>query len=400
MNNYINILNDIYNSIYENNIELLIKKIKELIKNKNSKYEYLNMMLNPDVYKFTKIPNIVELPTCTFYYHNYVDYKLGNDGLCSIIINPYFLYYEDLYQPEANFFNRQYYNNRGSSLNSDEVTELPKEEQLEYYSIMYLSTFYSNNNIKNDPNDYRYSINNLNQTVPRLYNKYRLVSSCVSVTYTSKISDAKGRIGCSISLDNDNFICGKVATFKQSDSETIYIISTDTFNQNLSKYNSNKVINNSFYSKINPCIKGIKMVYFPPDNSYEQFIKPIDYNDLYFIHESKENFYNLKVKKNYKNGFKFVIQGFDLPAESTINIDISCNYECIPNPEYMFYLPINSKSIYLDDDSKRKMILKIMDKPIFNIDENININDDNDWEYELRKIDIKDLEKIGTIYAN
>ena len=150
------------------------------------------------------------------------------------------------------------------------------------------------------------------------------------------------------------------------------------------------------------------MVYFPPDNSYEEFISPLDIKNLYF---SKREVIGstraaaaveetLQAKNNYKNGFKFLIKTFDLPVNAGINVDISCNYECIPNSLYLNVLPINATNFKLNLKNKKDIINIIKKKPILDLEENIIIEKEEDWKTELRKIDSDKLKDIGNIYIN
>lgn len=420
-NKYIDILNDIYNSIYNNDIELLIKKIKELINDKNNRYEYLNMMLNPDIYKFSKIPSITELPTCTFYYHQYYNQILGDEGKCTVVFNPFFLYYEDLEQinmfeeatdpPEQYMYDLNFYNNSGLKVTGEDIDNASSNLYGDCYAPLFLTSYLMSTSTthKYDMNTNTYYPENLHQTIPRFYERYRLVSACIKVTFNGKLSESKGRIGCGIVLNSDNYVgCRLFGAFWEGSSYDTQNIN-HTYNDNLIQFNSDKALTSAFYYKINPCHKGIKMVYFPPDNSYEQFICPLDIKNLYL--NEREVIENntravsatelaLQAKNNYKNGFKFIIKTFDLPVNTGINVDISCNYECIPNSLFLNVLPINATSFKLDLKDKKDMVNIIRKKPILDLDEEIIINKKEDWHTELRKIDNDELKDIGNIYID
>lgn len=81
---------NIYNAIYNNNIDKLIQLIDELIKNKNNKYKYLDYLLNPNIYKYVKIPNNFPLSTVTFQLHNIIKTKTNAKGNIGILFNPFF----------------------------------------------------------------------------------------------------------------------------------------------------------------------------------------------------------------------------------------------------------------------------------------------------------------------
>ena len=420
-NKYINILNDIYNSIYNNDIKLLIKRIKELINNKNNKYEYLDMMLNPDIYKFIKIPSVYELPTCTFYYHQYYNQILGDEGKCTVVFNPFFLYYEDLEQikifdnptdlPESYMYDLNFYNNNGLKVTGEDIEDASSNLYGDCYAPLFLTSYLMSTSTTNkeDMDKNFYYPENLHQTIPRFYDKYRLVSSCIKVTFNGNLSESKGRIGCGIILNEDNYVAGRIfgAFWKGGSYETLNV--SRPYNDNLIQFNPDKALTSSFYYKINPCHKGIKMVYFPPDNSYEQFISPLDAKNLYLNKReikdtnvravsSVEN--TLQAKNNYKNGFKFLIKTFDLPLNTKITVDISCNYECIPNSLFLNVLPLNATNFKLNLKDKKDVINVIMKKPILDLEENIIVEKEGDWETELRKINNEKLKDIGNIYIN
>ena len=85
----VDILNNIYNSIYKHDIDKIINSINNLIKQKKIKNNYLNSLLNPDIYKYSKIPSLIPVPTCSFHIHNYVDIDTTS-GKIAIIFNPFF----------------------------------------------------------------------------------------------------------------------------------------------------------------------------------------------------------------------------------------------------------------------------------------------------------------------
>ena len=60
------ILNEIYLSLYNNDLNKLINLIDNLVNYGEKKNKYLNEMLYPEIYKYTKIPSLITLPSCSF----------------------------------------------------------------------------------------------------------------------------------------------------------------------------------------------------------------------------------------------------------------------------------------------------------------------------------------------
>ena len=74
-----NILNELYKSIKYNDIHGLIRILQKIIEYKDNKNKYLNEILYPEIYKYTKIPSLIPLPSCSFQLY-FTETFTVNDG--------------------------------------------------------------------------------------------------------------------------------------------------------------------------------------------------------------------------------------------------------------------------------------------------------------------------------
>ena len=370
---------NIYNAIYNNNIDELIKLIDELIKNKNNKYKYLDYLLNPNIYKYVKIPNNFPLSTVTFQLHNIVKTKTNKKGNIGILFNPFFLYTDSLYNNTTVSNNTNFYNNNGTYYNFNYINNNKDKNWDNFYTILYLSTLSINNSDSSDElyNIYWYPYN-INQNV-KYFSSYRLVSSEIVVKYIGPEIESSGSFyGCVLNNDN-NYINGFIANIIQNDGN-ISVNYNEYVNLHNIEYNKLNIVYNSYYYKQIKCNEGIKLIYYPIDNTFEEFIKPLNINDLYYYYNRNDDIrYSLLCKQNYKNNFNFLIIGNDLPFNDNkeyIQIEIICNFECFTKTEYLNYMPNNLNNINLNINEKNDIINLINKNNIFKADENtfLNIN--------------------------
>ena len=73
--------------------------------------------------------------------------------------------------------------------------------------------------------------------------------------------------------------------------------------------------------------------------------------------------------------------------EDAIKVEIFCNYEGIPNYEYLNYIPTNTNTYNINNKDKKEIIQKLQKKPIICIDDKdaAPINSYN-WENDLKKV--------------
>lgn len=390
--NIFNILNNIYKSIYNNDINELIRNIEELIKNKNEKYKYLNCLLNPDIYKYSKIPSLMPLPSCSFYIHNTFKFETNSEGYAIIMFNPFFLY-----NTRLNTYNNDnndksiFYNDNGKSVVWNDIKNIADSTQKykNWYSSEYFTSFLFTNDssINGNTEVFSWEAVNIEQDIPPMYNQYRLVSTSVEVRYIGNNYDGSGLIGGAIILENINKLFSKYYKILYNNDNTPRI-SLNYEYSDVSKYSFLKKAYNSYFYKENSWNEGLKMVYFPIDNSYEEFINMTDRNTYNY---NLTGFYNQLspfIPYNGRNGFNFLIYVMDGPAPYRENykMDIYCNFECLPNAEYLSYMPTNVNNIYkINNKEKKEMINILQEKPIMKLTENF------EYKIDTWKDDIKNL---------
>jgi hypothetical protein len=134
-----------------------------------------------------------------------------------------------------------------------------------------------------------------------MYSTYRLVSASVTVNYIGRMDIVSGTLGCGIGF-NGVAPAGLTGTDKAT---------------NAAVYGNFNLIDDAYFSQRTQCINGLRMIYFPLDNNYTNFI-PLT---------------------NAINGFYFVVYGQGLPASSaSVRVDIYLNYEFTVNPAYSSYV--------------------------------------------------------------
>ena len=397
-------ISSIYNSLENKNKIEIIESIDNLIKiNDTNKDKYLDTLLNPEKKTSFKMPNSVSLPTCNYQHHFSFEDSIGSSNLETFIYNPFFMYNENMIS-----FDSIFYGPYGSALNTGDTynVEIRKKKNMNYGFFMNdvpLSTFlrsYGSNKF------YPY---NIKQGIKPIYSKYRLISSCITVKYIGVLSKASGIIRGAIITEESNKLYGRYfltylyGGFGDFGSDVGYY-QEDTKDKTLNKYLDNNNIINSIYYKENNLIDGIKLLYFPLDNSYEEFVDLFDYDSINKIYyeptHTLQNGYlvdsNVYVEgnKNYKTGFKFYINilcNTPLQERRRIKVDIYNNFECVPITEVLSLIPLNININYISDKEKKQVIEYIQGKSIEKISKTNNILK---WDSILRQIKNIDIDEV------
>ena len=379
--NYEQEFEDIYKAIYNNDIDNLIKLIENLIKNKNNKYKYLDYLLNPSIYKYVKIPNEFSLPTTTFQLHNIIKTKTNTKGNIGILFNPFFLYNKELNNNSISD-NTKFYNNDGKYYDYKYIKDHDGQDFTNFYAVLYLSSLSINNSDIENENElldkYWYPYN-INQNI-EYFNSYRLVSSEINIKYIGPELESSGSFYGCILNNKSNYINGSISYINE-DQDLINDEYTNIHNIECSELN---IIYNSYYYKQTKCSEGIKLIYYPIDNSFEEFIAPLNVNNLYYYNNENEDIKSTLIcKQNYKNNFNFLIIGNDLPfndAKNYIQIEIICNFEAFFKTEYLNYMPNNLTNINLSLSEKNNIINMIKKNNIFKSNENTFLHINQEWD--------------------
>lgn len=294
-------------------------------------YDYLEDLLDPINRKGVKVPSKVPVATCSFQLKNNFNVETNQSGLAIFFINPFFLFNKEMTGlPFSNVLVRA---NGTTSVNN-------------YYVGSYLSTtgvLSRGSTLTGDTsntNKFIFSPLNAGQGIPPVYGSYRLVSACLEAKYNGSFEEARGTMGGAVILDKVKTIGGKV----QDNSGRPY----DPSAAEISRYPQIESldlpllanIRNNFYSKEVQCLEGIRLLYFPVDNSFEEFKPLFDIKNLN-MYKTKDNGFLGYDEAAEQRGFNFIVYVYRGPIQAPVlNITIYFNFECVPNAKFLNYLPM------------------------------------------------------------
>ena len=91
--------------------------------------------------------------------------------------------------------------------------------------------------------------------------------------------------------------------------------------------------------------------------------------DRILIESPGRNFINIETKRDVlRNGFRYMIYVLGAPPSTAcFKCDIYCNFECLPNAEFLNYLPLTLNLDPTTTEEKIKYINIIKKKPIMKI---------------------------------
>lgn len=357
--------------LYEavNNEKLDFDKVKNAVDalrdfDAKEQYNYLDNLLHPEKKKGVKIPSAVPVPSNAFQLHNSVTLTTNSSGNMVFIFNPYFLYDKD---------NLPTYKVANQVGGTDTCT-------MNYCTSL---AVYNRDDLTGSSvlanNQHFWNYINVGQGIPNVYSQYRLVSASIVVKYIGRMDIASGVIGGAIIFDESKDIMGT------HHSDTQPTANFKNIARNLDKYTNFDIAMDSFYHQENLAVEGLRQLYFPVDNSYEEYTKtftsdcidrvslmPLD-ADNYHIVEANNDY--------YKGGFNFMVYTLGAPASSAcFKLDVYCNFECLPNPEFLNYMPISPSPMCISSYEKRQAIKTVQEQPI------------------MKASDYKDAEKVPSIW--
>lgn len=357
--------------------KLNIKTLKDHLNdisefNKQQNFDYLQNLINPEKKKGCKIPTQMPIPSCTFQLRSSVKLTTNILGNCAFIFNPFFLYDQALHHQAFFAGNRQFY-----------VGD-------------FMSSFWFNNNENltgNSENENWVNLD-LSQMMPLVYVQYRLVSAAVVVKYIGPIDSACGVVGCSIVTD----IIQPGGSFQERLEDRDYDPNGDFVrSQNrISEYGNFDLAVDSYYHKSHPAVYGIRALYYPLDESFENFMPVISRNDFHLDDNVIENRPYIDLTADaYRAGFNWFFYSLGCPAElDCFKVDIYCNFECIPSAGFLTFMPISINPYILSADNKKKIILLTQKKLI------TKENDENNDEIRIPYIFDRLMKKVGNDLPN
>lgn len=316
--------------------------------NKKAEYSYLNNLLYPEKCKGVKIPSPIPVPSCSFQLHNCVTLSTNSSGNLAFVFNPFFL-------ANANDFKTVV------KIDSDQGNYRLTETS-------FLTTLWVNNNGSlsgYEPND-NWDPINIGQAIPNVYDQYRLVSASIVVKYIGRLDITSGVIGGAIIYDDNKYVGGLIKT-ENEDSSSVAL--TLTGNPGLSKYGNFDLAMDSFYHQENLCLEGMRELYFPLDNSYEEYTKLAGNSNIgSIIHTPGKYLLKFDDSDAYKSGFNYFVYVLGAPPSSScFKVDIYCNYECLPNASFLNYLPLSMSPDSISNAEKKNAIAVVQQKPIMNL---------------------------------
>jgi hypothetical protein len=344
------------------NIERLRAAVNSLSEfNRVQEYDYLHNLLVPERCKGVKIPSPIPVPSCAFQMHNSVTLSTNKTGCMCAMFNPCFLSNNNL---------------GGVHINGGSVPN-PEGGEQAYGSAdiypQYLTSLWVNNDDSLDGN----SINenfipmNIGQCIPPVYDQYRLVSASLVVRYIGRLDSASGLLCGAVIFDENQNIGGAMSELNGNSYGILK-------NPNLSKYGNFELARDSFYHQENMAVEGLRMLYFPVDNSFEEYVKTFDTSlGDYSLNPVYGNIWNngtLKCQQDYyKSGFNFFFYSINAPPETAcFKVDIYCNYECLPNASFLNYLPLSMNAKGISSKEKQKANMIVQQKPVMKANEGID----------------------------
>ena len=344
--------------------------------NEKQEFNYLNNLLYPEKCIGVKIPSQVPVPSCSFQLHNSIALTTNSNGNLAIYFNPFFLASDNKDPQPCKGPNGQIVEN---------VVSNP---------IWYSSFYICNNGNLTGRRSVDFSPINIGQCIPEVYSQYRLVSASIVVKYVGRLDIASGVIGGAIVFDNTNE-CGSreeiVRTDPESgDSESWFYSPWPRY---LSKYGNFDLAMDSFYWHENNCVDGIRLLYFPIDNSYEEYIKLLKPNLTKTVLPygiAGQGIPMVTTENDYlKNGFGFFIYTQNAPPDSTcFKVDVYCNFECLPDPKFLNYMPVSTCKEILNEKVKKETIEIIQQKPIMQVTDTNKIIEEKPsfWRKVINKL--------------
>ena len=256
----------------------------------------------------------------------------------------------------------------------------------------------------------------IGQVIPAVYDQFRLVSASVVVKYIGRLDIVSGVIGGAIIFDENRNVGSQMkVTYAPQPGAESTVVYPMGINPDLAKYGNFDLAMDSFYHQENLTLEGIRELYFPIDNSFEEYVKITDNSILNYTFNLTSNsvppgimsYTCIANQDYYKSGFNFMIYTLGAPPTSAcLKLDIYCNFECLPNAKFLNYLPISMTPYHLSTVEKNKASMMIQQKPVMKSKENSDNQEEvpNIWLKMKRKFNnsmpgIKKLISNGLINA-
>lgn len=343
----------------ENSLDVL-SRLKQ-----KQEYNYLSNLLKPEQAKGSKIPSPIPVPSAAFQLHNSITLSTNGIGNLACVFNPFFLYDS----------------NTGTSQNPFPINydNTYLGSAAEFSTANFLSSFWVNKSADLTGNMQGQGVwepVNIGQGIPNVYDQYRLVSASVLVKYIGRLDIVSGVIGGAIIFDESPYIGLGGGAMQKTGGSTQATYSS--ISPNLSKYSNFDLAMDSFYHQENLCLEGCRELYFPIDNTFEEYMKLANTTTASITpYLNTENVLNNVLLKSdqdyYKSGFNYMIYVLGAPANTAcFKVDIYCNFECLPNAEFLNYMPITPSAPSISSKEKNEAIVVVQNKPVMKVNDTEN----------------------------
>lgn len=344
-------LGDLKNALSGDKVNL--RTVKQQINSitafdKSQNYSYLNNMLHPEKARGCKIPSQVPVPSCSFQLHNCVTVSTNASGNCAFILNPFFLASEEI----IGF-------------------DLSTMGGPAYFVHKFLTSLWVNNDatLTGQATNDQWKPVDIGQVLPAVYDQYRLVSASVVVKYIGRLDIASGVLGGAIIYDESNTLGGQLQAKSGTNPYNPAGAGIDSKTNDLTKFGNFDLAMDSFYHQENLCIEGARMLYFPLDNSFEEYVKVCDSSVIGCTYSGANIFFDMP-QDYYKAGFNWFFYSLGAPPNANcFKVDIYCNFECLPNAKYLNYMPITLNPYVISNEEKKRMNLVVQNKPVLKANE-------------------------------
>ena len=354
------------------NMRSVKQQIKDIARfDQVQNYDYLSNLLRPERAKGCKVPSQIPVPSCSFQLHNSLTLTTNASGNVAFIMNPFFL-----------------------ASNTILGTRLPNVEG----NYTYVHKFVTSAWVNNDANLNGAAANNnwtpidFGQTSPPVYEQYRLVSAALVVKYIGRIDIVQGLVGGAIFDDDNSAIGGQVQTSETA--QGAYDpngAGVNTIQSDLAKYGNFDLAQDSYYHNETMTLEGVRELYFPLDNSFEEYMKVLDnQSGLDGNGGDGQPVEFVAAQDIFKGGFNWFFYATNAPANvGCFKLDIYCNFECLPNATFLNYMPVSLNPFLIPEDEKKKAILLVQNKPIMKYNENTyeDVNTPNIFNKMIKKFD-------------
>lgn len=305
-----------------------------------NEYEYLNKLLYPEKDRGGKIPSQVPIPTTSFRYDFNDVIQTNAYGVFHMMFNPFFLANDS--------FLKKY------TLRQDYWRKVD-DEYVSYtrwvYTTDYFSTFWFNNKPAADGEteleygDNRFRSRDAHQVIPDIYNRYRLVSGFIEARYLDSLDISSGIIGGGITNESFPVIATKYVAVNNPadpypDTDPAFSLQYPT----MMKYGDFNYVRQLPYSKENSILDGIRMIYYPVDNYYSEFVPIFNGSGMQAVSDGKHSVVPMFIVDSsyFKSSFNWIVYAQNAPPYCRIKIHVCCNFECLLDQAYMDFIPTST----------------------------------------------------------